>query len=66
MKRKELVPKPFSVIKGNVAFRSGDEEELFEAGDAYYVGWGPHSGPVRRDRGRGVQPHRGAAGRWRS
>jgi len=28
------------VIKGEVAFRSGDGEELFEAGDAYYVGPG--------------------------
>jgi len=28
------------VIRGKVAFRSGDEEELFEAGDAYYVGPG--------------------------
>ena len=25
------------VIKGKVAFRSGDEEEVFEAGDAYYA-----------------------------
>ena len=28
------------VVKGKVAFRSGDGEELFEAGDAYYVGPG--------------------------
>ena len=28
------------VIKGKVAFRSGDREEVFEAGDAYYVGPG--------------------------
>ena len=28
------------VIKGKVAFRSGDGEEVFEAGDAYYVGPG--------------------------
>jgi quercetin dioxygenase-like cupin family protein len=28
------------VVKGRVAFRSGDEKELFEAGDAYYVGPG--------------------------
>jgi hypothetical protein len=28
------------VIKGRVAFRSGDTEEVFEAGDAYYVGPG--------------------------
>jgi mannose-6-phosphate isomerase-like protein (cupin superfamily) len=28
------------VLKGKVGFRSGDEEELFEAGDAYYVGPG--------------------------
>ena len=28
------------VIRGKVAFRSGEEEELFEAGDAYYVGPG--------------------------
>lgn len=28
------------VIKGKVAFRSGDAEEVFEAGDAYYVGPG--------------------------
>jgi len=28
------------VIKGKVAFRSGDEEELLEAGDAYYAGPG--------------------------
>ena len=26
------------VIKGKVAFRSGDDEEVFEAGDAYRVG----------------------------
>jgi hypothetical protein len=28
------------VIRGKVAFRSSDGEELFEAGDAYYVGTG--------------------------
>ena len=28
------------VIKGKVAFRSGVGEEVFEAGDAYYVGPG--------------------------
>jgi hypothetical protein len=28
------------VIKGKVAFRSGDAEEVFEGGDAYYVGPG--------------------------
>ena len=28
------------VIKGKVGFRSGDGEETFEAGDAYYVGPG--------------------------
>jgi hypothetical protein len=28
------------VIKGKVAFRSGDREEVFEAGDAYYAGPG--------------------------
>jgi hypothetical protein len=28
------------VIKGKLAFRSGDREEVFEAGDAYYVGPG--------------------------
>ena len=28
------------VIRGKVAFRSSDGEELFEAGDAYYVGPG--------------------------
>jgi hypothetical protein len=28
------------VVKGKVAFRSGDAEEVFEAGDAYYVGPG--------------------------
>ena len=28
------------VIKGKVAFRSGDGEEVFETGDAYYVGPG--------------------------
>ena len=28
------------VIKGKVAFRSGDTEEVFEGGDAYYVGPG--------------------------
>jgi hypothetical protein len=28
------------VIKGKVAFRSADGEELFEAGDAYHVGPG--------------------------
>ena len=28
------------VIRGKVAFRSGAGEELFEAGDAYYVGPG--------------------------
>ena len=28
------------VIKGKLAFRSGDTEEVFEAGDAYYVGPG--------------------------
>jgi hypothetical protein len=28
------------VIKGKVGFRSGEAEELFEAGDAYYVGPG--------------------------
>ena len=28
------------VIKGKVAFRSGDTEEVFEAGDAYHVGPG--------------------------
>jgi hypothetical protein len=28
------------VIKGKVAFRSGDGEEVFEAGDAYRVGSG--------------------------
>jgi hypothetical protein len=28
------------VIRGKVAFRSGDGEELFEAGDSYYVGPG--------------------------
>jgi hypothetical protein len=28
------------VIKGKVAFRSGDDEEVFEGGDAYYVGQG--------------------------
>ena len=28
------------VIKGKVAFRSGDGEEVFEGGDAYYVGPG--------------------------
>ena len=25
------------MIKGKVAFRSGDEEEVFEPGDAYYA-----------------------------
>ena len=28
------------VVKGKVAFRSGDGEEVFEAGDAYHVGSG--------------------------
>jgi len=28
------------VIRGKLGFRSGDEEELFEAGDAYHVGPG--------------------------
>jgi hypothetical protein len=28
------------VIRGKVGFRSGGNEELFEAGDAYYVGPG--------------------------
>lgn len=28
------------VLKGKLAFRSGDVEEVFEAGDAYYVGAG--------------------------
>ena len=28
------------VIRGMVGFRSGGSEELFEAGDAYYVGPG--------------------------
>ena len=28
------------VITGKVAFRSGDSEEVFETGDAYYVGPG--------------------------
>ena len=28
------------VVKGKVAYRSGDGEEVFEAGDAYYVGPG--------------------------
>jgi hypothetical protein len=28
------------VIKGKVAYRSGDGEEVFETGDAYYVGPG--------------------------
>ena len=28
------------VIKGKVAFRSGGREEVFEAGDAYFVGPG--------------------------
>jgi hypothetical protein len=28
------------VIRGRVGFRSGGSEELFEAGDAYYVGPG--------------------------
>jgi hypothetical protein len=28
------------VVKGKVGFRSGDAEELFEAGDAYFVGPG--------------------------
>jgi hypothetical protein len=28
------------VIKGKLAFRSGDTEEVFEGGDAYYVGRG--------------------------
>ena len=28
------------VIRGKVGFRSGGDEELFEAGDAYYVGPG--------------------------
>jgi hypothetical protein len=28
------------VIRGKVGFRSGDHEEVFEAGDAYYVGPG--------------------------
>ena len=28
------------VVKGKVAFRSGGEEEVFETGDAYYVGPG--------------------------
>ena len=28
------------VIKGKVAFRSGDAEEVFEGGDAYFVGPG--------------------------
>ena len=28
------------VMKGKVGFRSGDSEETFEAGDAYYVGPG--------------------------
>ena len=55
------------VIKGKVAFRSGDREEVFEAGDAYYVGPGAHPGALRRHRGRRVQPDRGARPRrWRS
>ena len=28
------------VIKGKLAFRSGDQEQVFEGGDAYYVGPG--------------------------
>ena len=28
------------VINGKLAFRSGDQEEVFEAGDAYFVGLG--------------------------
>ena len=28
------------MIKGKVAFRTGDVEEVFEAGDAYYAGPG--------------------------
>jgi len=47
------------VIRGKVGFRSGGNEELFEAGDAYYVGPG-HARPVRAHRGRRGQPERGA------
>ena len=36
------------VIKGKVAFRSGDGEEIFEAGDAYYVGPGHTPVALRR------------------
>ena len=35
------------VIKGRVAFRSRNGEEVFEAGDAYYVG--PGHTPVLYD-----------------
>ena len=37
------------VIKGKVAFRTGDLEEVFEAGDAYYAGPGHTPVPLRRN-----------------
>jgi hypothetical protein len=54
------------VIKGKVAFRSGDGEEVFETGDAYYVGPG-HTpvltlGPTWSSSAR----PKSSAGRWRS
>ena len=49
------------VIKGKLKFDFADgKEELYEAGDAYY-GTGTRPDALRRDRRRGVQPHRRAA-----
>ena len=48
------------VIKGKLAFRSGDTEEVFEARRRVLRRPGPYPGALRRHRGGRVQPHRGA------
>ena len=54
------------VIKGKLAFRSGDTEEVFEGGDAYYVGPATPRSSTPAPRWSSSAPPRSSATRWRS
>ena len=51
------------VLQGPDDFRFADHDEVFEAGDAFYLPRGPHPARRRRNRVRPVQPGRGASSR---
>ena len=54
------------MIQGKVAFRDGDAEEVFETGDAYYVGPGHTPVLYAGTRWSNSAPPTSSRKRWRS